>query len=347
MGSKVRVLREGMMMSFQDRGRLGFYGSGVPRSGALDEQLLRMGNRILGNDEEEAGLEFFYRGPLLRVDEGEVCMVLAGGLGCEVRGRDGSVRKRVDSFESFCVRSGESVDVGEVREGTVGYILVEGGWKLESFLGSFSFYGRAKLGTVVGDILETRSVSDGRREGYCMVDFCMGLRKKVRVMWGPQADYFSEEAREIFATSCFEVESTRDRMGLRLKGAGLESEKGYDVRSEGLVPGVIQVPGSGHPIVLLNDCQTMGGYPKIGTVISADLRHVGQWGGGDKVSFEVVGEEEAYEAFRVLMEEEAGMKVLERSYDRLGLSDLGGTGFVDALSPFHFPGSLEEGEESE
>jgi allophanate hydrolase len=126
----------------------------------------------------------------------------------------------------------------------------------------------------------------------------LGLEQPVRVVLGPQADYFTDGAVKTFLSSAYTVSPQSDRMGFRLEGPPLAHAKGYNIVSDGVMPGSIQVPGSGQPIVLMADHQTTGGYPKIATVISADLPVVGRRRPGRTIRFTAVEVQEAEELRR-------------------------------------------------
>jgi allophanate hydrolase subunit 2 len=123
-------------------------------------------------------------------------------------------------------------------------------------------------------------------------------RDRIRFVPGPQFAFFSEEVQTVFESADFRISPMSDRMGIRLDGPALRSEKAHDILSEGVVAGSVQVPGSGNPIVLGRDCQTTGGYPKIATIISADLDQLFQIPTGQIVRFAAVTAEDAFKAAR-------------------------------------------------
>jgi allophanate hydrolase len=180
------------------------------------------------------------------------------------------------------------------------YLAIEGGIDLAPQLGSASTYVRGRMGGIngltlkAGDSVPLRQPAAMERpERMLAQPFDLALEQPVRVMLGPQADFFSEAAIEQFLSAEYVVSAQSDRMGFRLEGVPLAHEKGYNIVSDGIVTGSIQVPGSGQPIVLLADAQTTGGYPKIATVISTDIPVLGRRRPGRKVRFAAVGLAEA------------------------------------------------------
>jgi biotin-dependent carboxylase-like uncharacterized protein len=186
-------------------------------------------------------------------------------------------------------------------------LAVEGGFAIAPVLGSLSTYVRGRIGGFKGrplrqgDRLELELDSPGERGEVCLADPPeLTPPARLRVVLGPQDDSFTQGALEAFLNQPFTVSKEADRMGLRLAGPKLDHARGFNIVSDGIVTGAIQVPGSGQPIVLLADHQTTGGYPKIATVISADLPAAGRLKPGDEIGFAAVSLAEAQEARRSL-----------------------------------------------
>jgi biotin-dependent carboxylase-like uncharacterized protein len=191
------------------------------------------------------------------------------------------------------------------------YLAIEGGIDIPLVLGSQSTYTRGAIGGIEGRRLQkndmvplNRSDAESREERALGEPLDLALEHAVRVVLGPQADYFTERGIETFLSSTFTVSPQADRMGFRLDGPVIEHAKGYNIVSDGVVSGSIQVPGTGRPIILMADNQTAGGYPKIATVISADVPMVGRRRPGRSVRFTAV---EVGEAERLRREQEARM----------------------------------------
>lgn len=298
----LKAVRPGLFTTVQDLGRFGFQELGVPVAGVLDPLALRLANALVGNPPGMAGLEIAYLGPSLRVEADSVRVAAAGPLTMTLE-RDGEGQQTLAPWRSHSLRRGDTLHLTSVSGAAVAVLAVAGGFALPAFLGSLSTYTRAGLGPLGGQPL---------REGTLLPlaapaapatadvelpeepDYGSG---PVRVVLGPQEDRFTEEAARLFLASSYTLGKQSDRMGLRLEGPALAHRAGADIPSDGLVTGSIQVPGNGLPILLLNDHQTIGGYAKIATVISADLPRVGRLRAGDRLSFAAVTVEEA-EAIR-------------------------------------------------
>ena len=312
MAALIRVLDGGLATSLQDAGRFGFRNIGMTTSGALDLELLQCANALVGNPPYTAALELRSLGPQLQVVSGVVRLSLVGDLDASVQVRNGR-SKAVVPLQSFCLKPHEVLRIGEVRKG-VAYLSLEGGFQVEPVMGSCSTYSRAAIGGFSGRTLragdelpcvrETATQSEERRQ-LQPFSHAQGEAQgpmKVRVVLGPQEDYFTAQAMRTFVESPYTVSLDADRMGIRLEGvplqhgAGSNSTSKFEIISDGITPGAMQVPANGLPILLLADCQTVGGYPKIATVITADLPLLGHLVPGDTVIFHIVSLDEAYEA---------------------------------------------------
>ncbi|MDO8788064.1 MAG: biotin-dependent carboxyltransferase family protein [Sulfuritalea sp.] len=284
----IEILDCPLPVSLQDAGRPGYRHLGVPLSGALDVEWLAIANALAGNPPETAALEMHLLGPRLRART-LVTIALAGEFSARIEDAAGQSRE-AGNWRSHVLAAGEILVTGSLRSG-IGYLAVNGGFDLPVVLGSRSTYARAGLGGIDG-----RSLQAGDCIGVGAGDTALSLRLPqpprppsgpLRVMAGPQREYFTDSAWAHFISDEFTVSRAADRMGLRLDGPCLDHDPahGADIVSDAVTPGVIQVPGDGRPIVLLADCQTVGGYPKIATVIAADLPRLGHALPGDTLRF--------------------------------------------------------------
>ena len=291
----LEIVQCGPGVSVQDAGRFGFRRFGVSTAGAMDRRALALANTLAGNPPDAAALELPLAGAELRVIGGPVLVAAHGpGTTLAVSGRP------VSESSSVQLEDGDTVTIGPPQEGVYSYVAVAGGILTRPVLGSRSCHRRSGIGGDVlspGDRLPCIGSSDNAplflTEG--MKDYG---RDAIRIVPGPQADHFEEATWSRFLSSSYRISPRSDRMGLRLEGPALQSSKGHDIVSEGVVPGSVQVPGDGNPIVLGRDCQTTGGYPKIATVISADLDRLVQVSIGRDVRFRVVSEGDAIDAAR-------------------------------------------------
>ena len=309
MTAALRVLAPGLATTLQDLGRQGYQHIGVPVSGALDHPSLRAANLLVGNAAGVGALEIAYQGPTLKVEAESVRIALAGGrASIEILSSEGNgAVSRAAPYESIRLSKGQVVRIGTLSGSAVAYLAVEGGFDIAPVLGSQSTLMRAAIGGFegralkAGDVLPLKQGTAVVREEVTLPPTQFAPPSRVRVVLGPQDDYFTPAGLRTLLESTYEVSQASDRMGMRLEGPALEhSRKGYNIVSDGIALGSIQVPGNGLPIILLADRQTTGGYPKIATVISADVPALGRLTPGAKITFAVVGVEEAEAAARQL-----------------------------------------------
>jgi biotin-dependent carboxylase-like uncharacterized protein len=306
MSAALRVIAPGLHTTIQDLGRPGYQNMGVPVSGALDAVGLAAANVLVGNPGGAGALEIAYRGPTLLVEAGEVRLACAGA-DATIRLYDDDTRRgfvAIDALRSFRARRGQVIDIGSLRGGAVLYVAVEGGFDITPTLGSVSTCARIRMGgwqgraLAAGDRLPLAREAASPRPEQALARLQLDVPRRFRVIPGPQADYFSAASLATFFSGDYRVGVGSDRMGMRLEGAVLDHARGHDIVSDAIAPGSIQVPGNGQPIVLLADRQTTGGYPKIATVISADLPALGRVPIGARIAFRPVAPDEALAARR-------------------------------------------------
>jgi biotin-dependent carboxylase-like uncharacterized protein len=308
MTAALKVVRAGLFDTLQDKGRIGYLALGMPSAGAMDRIGLTLANALAGNPAGMAGLEIGVMGPDLLVEAESVRLALAGPLSPLLIEEPDAPPKPLESNRSHLLKRGQILRVGMVEGASTAYLAVAGGFALPAVMGSLSTYTRAAIGGLEGRKLQAGDSlplefdqAPARDELKLAAPFDYGSGP-VRVVWGPQDDYFSERGRATFVGSDYRVSREADRMGIRFDGPTIEhavavDKGGADIISDGIGPGAIQVPGAGLPIVLLADRQTVGGYPKIATVASADLPRLGRLLPGQTVRFVAVTVEEA-EALR-------------------------------------------------
>lgn len=310
----LHVLDGGAFTTVQDLGRFGAQSLGIPVSGALDPVSLRLANALVGNPHEAAGLEIRMLGPRVRVDVGPVRVALVGTAApIEILVPDKTI---VPAGQTVILQPCTEFRVGPTPDTAACVLAVEGGFGLKPVLGSLSTYTPAGLGGFEGralkhgDQLALRTVAAPRSEHRLPGEAARDAKTVFRVVLGPQEHRFSPEAVEALLSGSFVLSPASNRMGLRLEGAVLTHSEGHDIASDGVVAGSMQVPGNGQPIVLIADRQTTGGYPKIATVISADVPHLGRLRPGDTMRFEAVSVAQAEEVRR---EEESWLaKTIEK-----------------------------------
>jgi biotin-dependent carboxylase-like uncharacterized protein len=296
----IQVQEPGLFTTVQDLGREGFGPLGVSASGAADPISLRLGNRLVGNAEGEAGLEMTLLGGTFVFPDGAVLALTGSDFGATLDG------KPVGLWTSVDASPGQVLRLGPTRTGARCYLCVQGGISVKLFLESASTHILSGLGghdgraLRKGDALKIGEANGSYRKRTLAAKVLRGLspRKVLRVTPGPQSDWFPESAQQIFYASTYRVAEESNRMGLRLEGAAIPGPAGGRMISEGIALGAIQVPEGGLPIILFVEQQTTGGYPKIANVISADLHSLGQLRPRDEIRFERVGWETARSLLR-------------------------------------------------
>jgi biotin-dependent carboxylase-like uncharacterized protein len=278
----IEVLDPGALTTVQDLGRPGWAHVGVPRSGAADAGSLRLANRLVANREDAPALETTLVGPTLRL-HGPVLVAITGAP-VDARADERPLGMNAPVF----LRDGETLHVGTAATGLRTYVAFRGGLACPLTLGSAS----SDLLTGLGP----RPLRAGDRLGlgptperFPTVDVAPtrppAAEPTLSVVLGPRADWFTAEARRRLTSARFTVSDTSNRIGLRLLGPELPRARDGELKSEGLVAGALQVPPSGHPILLLADHPTTGGYPVIAVVASRDLPAAGQLRPGQGVRF--------------------------------------------------------------
>jgi antagonist of KipI len=291
----IEVLSPGLFTTVQDLGREGFGPMGVSPSGAADAISLRLGNRLVGNDERAAALEMTLHGGTFRFPEGAIVALTGSQFDSDLAGT------HVDSWTSIEMRPGQTLRIGPTRSGARCYLCVQGGIEVKEFLGSASTHVLTGLGGLDGRSLRTGDVlkiaPTAKTFRHRTIDPRVVERlshcKILRVTPGPQSDWFAESSQQLFYGDAYRVAEDSNRMGLRLEGSAIPVRVGRQMITEGVSLGAIQIPAGGQPIILFVDQQTTGGYPKIANVISADLHSLGQLRPRDEIRFEQVELESA------------------------------------------------------
>jgi antagonist of KipI len=302
----IEVRAPGLLTTVQDLGREGFGPLGVSPSGPADAVALRIGNRLVGNDEGAAALEMTLLGGTFDFPDGGV-IALAGSDFCA----------KLDDmplagWTSAALKPRQTLSVGATKSGARCYLCAEGGIEVLRVMGSASTHLLSGLGGLEGralrkgDVLQVAAPKQTFRtfrkrtvNGRALEK--LKPRKTLRVTDGPQSDWFSEEAKRAFFEGAFRVTEESNRMGIRLDGAALAGTETGEMISEGVSLGAIQITAGGLPIILFVEQQTTGGYPKIASVISADMHSVGQLRPRDEIRFERV---EMDTAIALLVEQE-------------------------------------------
>jgi len=296
---RLRVVRAGPGETIQDAGRFGYLRYGIVASGPMDWIAFSLANRALANPEDAASIEISMAGIEVVCEGAPLTVAFAGGG--FLWERDGM---RLPPAAAIVLRPGEHVRASAGAWGTWTYLAVAGGIDVPQVLGSRSTYARFAIGGFEGRALrpdDVLGVGDGGRngtEGTLRSALLERSTAPIGVVLGPQDDYITAASRETFFSESYAVSGRFDRMGYWLEGPKLAHEGGFDIVSDGIPLGGIQVPGSGQPVVLMADHQATGGYPKLGTLTRVDVRRFAQHRPGERVRFVRCTVEAAHRALR-------------------------------------------------
>lgn len=298
----LEVIEPGLFTTVQDLGRHGYQEFGVSVGGAMDPYALRLANMLLDNDEGDACLETTLTGPSLVARGTTVVAITGADMSPQVNGIP------APSWGNVLLGPGDVLSFGRLRHGLHAYLAVPGGIDVPAVMGSRSTDIKARIGGVEG-----RQINKGDRLRPRRREIDPGLARRrlpgfaispydddspIRVIPGPQDDYFTAESIDTFFRSAYTITDESNRMGYRLDGPTLLHSRGADIVSDATPLGAIQVPSHGKPIVLMADRQTTGGYPKIGVVAGVDIPRLAQLRSGDTVRFARVAVAEAHRLLR-------------------------------------------------
>ena len=302
--ARLTIVRAGPLMTVQDLGRPGHRREGVSLGGALDRQAARIANLLVGNPETAALLEITFGPAVLRFPDQRAIAWCGGDFSLQIE------ETEIPAGRVFRVNAGETLAIGPARRGVRAWLAISGGIDVPPLLGSRSTDLRAGFGG-----LEGRALSNGdelplggptppaQAERIATwgapADWAQTAPRQpvLRIVRGPEWPEFTAEARAAFLSESFVVSPKSDRMGTRLAGLELRRIQEVERLSEAVTPGTIQVPNDGQPIILLGDCQTIGGYPRIAHVITVDLSLAAQLRPNDSVRFREVSPLQAHKLF--------------------------------------------------
>jgi biotin-dependent carboxylase-like uncharacterized protein len=290
----LKILSPGPLTTVQDAGRFGWMASGFSPSGAMDLPAARTANLLAGNPMDFPVLEMTLVGIQAEFGCDAVIALTGADMAAVLDGEE------LPRCQAVAVRAGQVLACGAAREGCRGYLALAGGFALEPEMGSCSTNLKCGLGGFEGRKLRAGDELP-LREAPPFFGGLAGRRAPVpdfpppeetialRVLPGPQDGAFTAEGLRAFYEGKYAVTPASDRMGIKLAGPSIEAKDGYDIISDGIAAGSVQVPASGQPIVMMADRQTTGGYAKIATVITADLPKLAQAKIGSQVRFRAAG----------------------------------------------------------
>jgi antagonist of KipI len=293
------VVKPGMLTTIQDRGRWGYQAHGVPVAGPMDVYSHRLGNALVGNDPAAATLEITLLGPELEFESERIVAITGADFALTLDSKPALANV------AFVAAAGARLQFGARRRGARAYLAVEGGIETPPVLGSRSTHVISALGGLngralrAGDRVPLGPRLSARPTVAMPADAPLTLpagQAIVRVLAGPQVERFDAKAMDVLQSAPYLIGANSDRMGFRLTGPRLQHSNGADIISDATSLGALQVPASGQPILLMADRQTTGGYPKLATVITADLPLAAQLAPGDRIQFAACTPREALAA---------------------------------------------------
>ena len=299
--SYFEVMRAGINTTFQDLGRKNLYHIGIPFSGAMDNRNFILANAIAGNKENIPVIEFAYQGPLLRFKGEKVNFNITGNVSFNLIKKEEQIEG--NCYQNYTLEDGDQLDILSTNKSVYGYLAISGNFDVQFQWNSCSINTKANIGANDGKkiekdqlirILDSHSCNSIRK-----LEYINSKIENIRVIKGTNFNYFSDESKKTFFEKNFTVTKLTDRMGMRLEGPKIENIVDTNIKSEGIIKGVIQVPADGNPIIMLSDHGTIGGYPKIGVIISADYDKLVQLTPGSKIKFKLVELLEAETLFKL------------------------------------------------
>lgn len=292
MSNRLHILSAGPSVTVQDQGRIGYLAQGLSRGGAADKRALFEGAALLGQCDRLAALELMGMGGTFRVDQDTRIALTGAEMPAAIDGA------RIVWNASNLLPKGATLSIGGAREGTYGYLHLGGGLDVSEQMGARATHLNAGIGAA---LQAGESLPIGQDNGAGVQN---ALPKDPRFNGGTvhfvaslQTDQFGEETLARFTNTTFRRDARANRMGVRMdhEGAGFFAADQLNILSEVIVPGDIQLAGDGAPYVLMSECQTTGGYPRIGSVIPSDIPRVAQAPAGAEIRFRLVSLEEATE----------------------------------------------------
>ncbi len=295
------VERSGIHTTFQDKGRENLNHIGIPISGVMDKRNYILSNSLLKKNLNSPVIEFAYQGPLLKYHGKNIYIVITGNVQFQILKNNNEIIKG-ETYKVYLIEDNDQIDIQSTLNSVYGYLSISENFNLDKIWNSVSTNTKAKIGSNNGEkISNNQQINIDHKEkevDLASLSYVNSKTTNLRIIKGTNFEYFSDKAKEIFLKNEFVVSKFTDRMGMRLEGQILENIENTNIKSEGIVKGVMQVASDGNPIIMLADHGTIGGYPKIANIISADFDKLSQAIPGSKITFEEVNLKEAENLFK-------------------------------------------------
>ena len=286
----IKILRPGINTTFQDLGRSNLCHIGIPSSGAMDNRNFLISNKLVKNNLNTPVIEFAYQGPHLKYHGEKLNIAITGDVSFKIKKKKEIING--SCYESYLLEDNDEIDVYSTNKSVYGYLALGAELDLKFQWESCSINTKANIGSnsgkkiSVGQEFYIKKINKDHSKKK--ISYISTKIEKIRVLQGTNFNYFSDEAKKKFFKDEFSVSKLSDRMGMRLEGPKINNIIDTNIKSEGLIKGVIQVTSDGNPIIMLSDHGTIGGYPKIGVVVSADYDKLVQLSPGSKIKFKQV-----------------------------------------------------------
>ena len=301
MTNNFEIIRAGVNTTFQDQGRSNLYHIGIPFSGAMDNRNYILSNKLVGNNLNSPVIEFAYQGPSLKYFGDTIQFSITGDVNFKLKKGNNEIDG--NCYETYSLNNADQIDIISTNRSVYGYFSVGGDFELSFQWNSCSINTKSNIGANngkklnIGQRINLKKINENQlKKKICYTN---NKIENIRVLKGTNFNYFSEKAKKIFFENEYTVSKLSDRMGMRLEGPKINNMVDTNIKSEGLLKGVIQVPADGNPIIMLSDHGTIGGYPKIAVVVSADYDKVVQLPPGAKIKFKEINLQDAETLFKL------------------------------------------------
>ena len=299
--SYFELIRSGINTTYQDKGRNNLYHIGIPYSGAMDNRNFLLANKLVNNNLNSPVIEFAYQGPHLKFTGDKISIAITGDVIFKIIKRNSE--NIGNCYESYQIENGDEIDIISTNKTIYGYLAVGAQIDIQPQWKSYSINTKASIGSNNGKKLENGQIIKllklNSNKDKKKIEYINSKVENIRVIKGTNFNYFSDEGKKNFFEKKFIVSKLSDRMGMRLQGNRIDNIVNTNIKSEGLIKGVIQVPPDGNPIIMLSDHGTIGGYPKIGVVASVDYDRLVQITPGSNVKFKEIELSDAETLFKL------------------------------------------------
>jgi len=314
----MQIIKSGLLTTIQDNGRYGYRHLGIPQSGAMDSRAQYHANWLVGNLPDAPVLECSFYGGIFRFEAPQIIALTGADMNAQLNDTPCKMYRSID------VQPGDTLMFGYAHTGTRTYIAMQGLPDIEQVMGSYSTYVTGGFGGFqgralqVGDTLlwENETPKNPNRVLPEHLRPHFSTKKNIiRIVCGPEWEKLSMDSQQAFEQTFYEIQTDSNRMGIRLTGKALELKEFFLMDSSATLPGTVQLPANGLPIVLMHDGQTTGGYPRIGKVIEADLGRLAQIPPKGSLNFRIVHRKSPFELRTLLLNCLYNSKALKKMLD--------------------------------